>query len=131
MRCFTRNHGIKSRRTGQFPKGHVPFNTGTKGIMKANSGTFKKGNEPVNRRPIGSERINVEGYIEIKVAEPSQWALKHRIVYEQAHGEIPPRHNIRFRDGDRQNLSLDNMVLVSDQRERAIECQVQNEQPAA
>ncbi len=52
IRCFTRNHGIKSGRTGQFHKGHVPFNTGTKGIMKANSGTFKKGNEPVNSQPL-------------------------------------------------------------------------------
>lgn len=113
IRCFTRNHGITSGRTGFFQKGHVPFNAGTKGVMKSNSGTFKKGNIPVNHKPVGSERVNVEGYIEIKIAEPNVWSLKQRVIYEKEHGPIPEGHNVRFRDANRLNCSIDNLFLVN------------------
>lgn len=119
IRCFTRNHGIKSGRTGHFEKGQVSWNTGTKGIMKPNSGTFKKGHRPVNHRPVGSERVNVEGYIEIKTAEPNVWDLKQRVVYEREHGPIPDGYNVRFLDGDRLNCEPGNLILV-DNRENAL-----------
>ncbi len=119
IRCFTRNHGIKSGRTGHFEKGQASWNTGTKGVMKPNSGSFQKGSRPVNHRPVGSERVNVEGYIEIKTAEPNVWDLKQRVVYEREHGPIPEGHNVRFRDGDRLNCEPDNLVLV-DNRENAL-----------
>jgi len=34
---------------GDFKKGHIPWNKGTKGLMKPNSGSFKKGNIPWNK----------------------------------------------------------------------------------
>lgn len=114
IRSFTRNHGIKSGRSGHFEKGGIPFNAGTKGIMKANSGSFKKGMKPHNHKPVGSERVNVEGYVEIKTAEPNMWELKQRVVYAQHHGPIPPRHNVRFRNGDREDCDPNNLVLVDD-----------------
>lgn len=119
IRSFTRNHHIKSGRTGHFEKGQESWNAGTKGLMKANSGSFKKGDIPVNRRPVGSERVNVEGYIEIKTAEPNVWSLKHRVVYQLTNGDIPEGHNIRFRDGNRSNCSLSNLILVNN-RENAL-----------
>ena len=45
---------------------------------------FAKGNVPPNHRPVGSERISKDGYIEVKVAEPNKWRLKQRVVYEEA-----------------------------------------------
>ncbi len=119
IRAFTRNHGIKSGRTGYFAKGQKPHNAGTKGVMKANSGSFKKGQVPHNHKMVGSERVNVEGYIEIKTAEPNIWELKQRVVYEQEHGPIPAGHNVRFRNGDRQDCSPDNLFLV-DNHENAL-----------
>ena len=50
---------------------------------------FAKGNVPPNHRPVGSERISIDGYIEVKVAEPDKWRLKQRVVYEEAKGESP------------------------------------------
>lgn len=119
IRSFTRNHGIKSGRTGYFAKGQKPHNAGTKGVMKPNSGSFKKGAKPHNHKPVGSERTNVEGYIEIKTAEPNIWELKQRVIYEQHHGAIPTGHNVRFRNGDRQDCSPDNLFLV-DNHENAL-----------
>lgn len=119
IRSFTRNHKIKSGRTGYFSKGQKPHNAGTKGLMKPNSGSFKKGARPYNHKQVGSERVNVEGYIEVKTAEPNVWGLKQRIVYQEQHGEIPHGHNVRFRDGDRQNCEPENLLLV-DNHENAL-----------
>lgn len=67
--------GLKTR----FQKGLIPWNKGKKGISYPGmEGTqFKKGQIPVNYRPVGSERINVYGYIEVKIADPNKWRLKH------------------------------------------------------
>jgi hypothetical protein len=104
--------------TGQFNKGHIPINKGVKGIVYegCKKTWFKKGNEPINHRPIGSERINVDGYIEIKVAEPNKWRLKHRVVWEEKNGPVPKDHNVIFGDGDRDNLDINNLILVSKQQ---------------
>lgn len=99
---------------GRFPKGHEPFNKGMKGSFFGGVSTqFKKGLIPANRRPIGSERINAEGYIEIKV-EPKKWRLKHVVLWEQANKRpVPRNHAVIYADGDRQNLDIDNLVLVT------------------
>ncbi len=49
-----------------------------KGIVFKGSekGWFEKGHISKNHKPIGSERINVAGYIEIKTAEPNKWELR-------------------------------------------------------
>lgn len=110
--------GIKG---GQFEKGHVPFNRYKKWDEymskekqeNCRKTTFKKGSVPCNHREVGSERINAEGYIEVKTAEPSKWNYKHRIVYEEAYGEIPKGCKIVFADGNKLNCNLDNLLLVT------------------
>lgn len=101
--------------TGQFNKGHTPTNKGIKGVIYegCKKTWFKKGEESINHRPLGSERINVYGYIEIKVAEPHKWKLKHRVVWEEHNGPIPKNHNVIFGDGDKSNLDINNLILVS------------------
>lgn len=98
---------------GQFPKGHKTWNKGTKGLTHSNKTSFKKGNIPANHKEVGYEKINTDGYIEIKIAEPNIFKLKHRYLYEQKYGEIPKGYNLIFADGNRQNLNLDNLILVS------------------
>ena len=72
---------------GQFKKGNVPANKGKKGFMGANRTSFKKGNTPYNYKPVGSERITKDGYIEVKVSDPNKWRLKHIIIWERENGE--------------------------------------------
>lgn len=106
---------------GQFEKGHIPFNRDKKWDdymskekqENCRKTTFKKGNVPGNHREVGSERINVEGYIEVKIAEPSKWDYKHRIVYEEAYGKIPKGCKIIFADSNKLNCNLDNLLLVT------------------
>ncbi|WP_018692499.1 HNH endonuclease signature motif containing protein [Algicola sagamiensis] len=113
IRSTLKNHKIRSGRTGRFMTGHQPWVAGKKGLLKANSGTFQKGNIPKNKKPVGSERVSVDGYREVKVAEPNHWDLKHRVVWRQHHGDISSRDLVRFKDGDRLNCDIENLFLVS------------------
>lgn len=107
--------------SGCFKKGNIPANKGKKQIeymteeqiKKTIPTRFKKGNIPKNHRQVGSERTNVDGYIEIKVAEPNKWQLKHRVIYQQFYGEIPEGYNVIFLDRNKQNLNINNLKLVS------------------
>lgn len=108
-------YGIKSGvRRGTFIKGQKSWNKGkkmeTKGRMAETQ--FKKGQTPTNHRPVGSERINKDGYVEIKVGEPSTWAPKHRLIWEQHNGPIPKGNVIIFLDGDKSNLSIENLEMI-------------------
>lgn len=109
-----KRYGLKTGFNGRFEKGHIPANKGTKGVMKANKTSFRKGHVAKNKKPVGSERINVEGYTEIKVAEPSVWRLKSRVLYEEFHNiKLNSNESIIFADGNKRNLSKDNLVLVT------------------
>lgn len=95
-----------------FNAGQESWNKGTKGLTGRNRTSFKKGQLPHNHKPVGHEYKTVEGYIMIKTAEPKRFELKHRHVWEQAHGTIPERHVIRFLDNDRTNCAIDNLMCV-------------------
>ncbi|WP_347460961.1 HNH endonuclease signature motif containing protein [Acinetobacter sp. ANC 7454] len=105
--------GALTGRTGRIEKGNKPWNTGTKGLLKANKTTFKKGNKPHNTKPVGYERITKDGYIEVKVAEPNKFMMKHRYVWEQVNGPVPKGHAIVFKNTDKQDCRIDNLVLVT------------------
>ena len=81
---------------------------------------YKKGNLPHNTKPIGWERKNKDGYIEVKVAmRPSapnrsdNFELKHRIIWEEHFGEVPEGHVVTFLDGDKSNFELSNLALLT------------------
>lgn len=117
IKCFKGNNKIRSGMDTRFKKGNVPPNKGKKmsaeQYAKASRTMFKKGNISHNYRPVGSERVNVDGYIEIKVADPSKWELKHRVVWEESNGKIPAGMNLVFRDNNPLNTKLDNLMLVT------------------
>ena len=122
---FRRNHKLNSGLTGQFKKGNVAHNKGKKqieymsqeSIERTKETRFKKGNKPKNYRPIGSERITKDGYIEVKVADPNKWETKNKIIYKQYFGDIPEGHKIIYADGNKLNNDINNLILVSDNEE--------------
>lgn len=82
---------------------------------------FKKGQMPHNgHKPVGSERVDSYGYTWVKVAMRKKnpgsahdnWIEKHRLVYEQHYGPVPPDHCILFADHDRSNFDPENLVAV-------------------
>jgi len=112
--------GLRTGRTGQFEKGRLPFNKGTKGLMKWNKTSFKKGSVPHNAKPIGYERTTVDGYVQVLINEtnphtgyPNRFVLKHRHIWEQANGKIPKGCILIFKDGNSLNVELDNLEMIT------------------
>lgn len=116
----------------RFPKGHVPANKGLRrpgwgpGRMKETQ--FKKGERRgfalCNWRPVGTILVDPDGYQRIKVREakpgeptgfgnPRAWSQLHRHVWECAHGPVPQGHVVVFRNGDKRDVRLENLQLVS------------------
>lgn len=114
VNAYIGNHHLSTGRTGRFQKGQEPTNKGKKGICAdgCERTWFKKGHIPANYRPVGSERVNADGYIEVKVADPNKWKLKHRVVWESVNGKIPKGYIIIFRDNDKSNTDIDNLLLI-------------------
>ncbi|MGM0776935.1 MAG: HNH endonuclease signature motif containing protein [Bacillota bacterium] len=119
VKAFKNNHRISSGLTGHFKKGCTPVNKGTKGLYNVggNSTSFKPGQKPKNYVPVGSERIDTDGYTLIKVQDEGpwhkRWKHKHKILWEEANGPIPKGHCLIFLDRNKQNLSLDNLQLIT------------------
>jgi hypothetical protein len=67
----------------------------------------------MQNRPVGSERLNLNGYTDVKIAFPSVWKPKHHVIWEAANGPVPEGHQIMFADGNKSNFALDNLLLVS------------------
>lgn len=105
-----------------FRKGHVAWNKGLKlpghGCKRTQ---FQKGSLSGRAKqiyqPIGAERTSKDGYLQRKVNNdlPMQqrWRGVHVINWEAANGPIPKSHVVCFKDGNKQNVALDNLELVS------------------
>jgi len=106
-----RQVGKRSR----FNKGTKPPNYGKKmtpELYEKCKGTmFKKGEKPPNWKPDGSERTDVDGYTMIKVN--GKFIQKHVHIWNQHHGEVPKGSAVIFKDGNRQNLIIENLILVT------------------
>lgn len=108
-------NGYKNKMQGyntRFKKGHTPFNKGMKGVAFGGKETrFEKGNTN-QRLPIGSETIK-EGRVFIKTANPDVWEEKHRWLWKEKYGEIPDGYVIRFKDGNKKNVTIENLFMTT------------------
>ena len=96
--------------------GQVPHNKGKKGIVYpgCEKGWFKPGLRPPKYRPIGSERVNKSGCLEIKITDGRKgWKPKHVVIWEDENGNVPKGHVVIFADRNRLNFAIDNLLLVS------------------
>lgn len=62
--------------------------------------------------PIGPAWMDENGYWRICIrGKDGRWKTRylHRLIYEQAHGPIPPGHDIHHLDEDKANCSLSNL----------------------
>lgn len=113
VRSATRNHGIRSGRTGRFVQGNEAWNKGKRFENAGGRDTrFKKGQQPHNAAPVGTEQWKSDGYLWVKVAEPSRWIAKHRLIWERANGPIPEGHVLLFLNQDRTDIRLDNLAMI-------------------
>lgn len=109
----------------RFPKGHVPANKGLRrpgwapGRMRETQ--FKPGKRQGIAvklwKPIGTERVSKDGYLERKVNDdlPLQrrWRGVHLIVWEAANGPLPKGRAVTFKNGDKRDVRLENLTLIT------------------
>ena len=104
----------------RFQKGNAPANKGLRrpgyGPGRMRETQFVKGRKPHTWKPIGSERI-FGGYLQRKMTDtgypPRDWQLVHRLMWEEANGPIPPGQCLIFVDGNKRNIVLDNLRIVT------------------
>lgn len=110
------NHG---GRKNLFAKGSIPFNKGIKFDSggRSHETRFKPGQKPHTWNPIGHERIGKDGYLQRKVSDTGvtrrDYAFVHHLVWKEAGREIPKGFALAFKDGNKRNLALDNLELIS------------------
>lgn len=110
---------IKAPTNGCFIKGRKPHNKGVpmsaEQYAKCKSTMFQKGSVPPNKRPLGSDRVNVDGYIEVKIAEPNKWELLQVLVMQSMIGRRLKKgvEMVRFLDGNSLNCHPDNLILTT------------------
>lgn len=117
--------GVKSGTVGgQFVKGQKSWNKGKKwadfmskkGQNNSRKTCFKKGNIPANSKKIGYQRVDVDGFVYVKVQDLHKnrnFKQKHYLVWEAHNGPVPKGYKLRFLDGNRQNCDINNLALVS------------------
>ena len=78
---------------------------------------FKPGHRS-NWMPIGSTRL-IDGYLYRKVSDVPNvvhtvnWKVEHVLIWERAHGPVPPGHALAFRNHDRTDTRLDNLECIT------------------
>lgn len=118
-----RKHGIY-RKPAQvrYRKMYLGITSGqvSRTTEKSRATQFKSGNLPHNTKPIGYERLSRDGYIEVKVKmRPSNpkcndnFVPKHKLVWEAANGPVPEGCIVVFKDGNKQNVSLENLACIT------------------
>jgi hypothetical protein len=109
----------------RFQKGHVPANKGLRrpgwGPGRMRQTQFRKGqlSGTAARRfkPIGSTRT-LGGYLYRKVAAvpgpwTRNWRLVHVLLWESVHGPVPRSHAVCFKNGERMDIRVENLELIS------------------
>lgn len=124
IRAFLKNHGIKSGRTGQFVPAQKSWNSGMVGWCAGGRSIdtrFTVGRSSFNIKPVGSTRVDTDGYKMIKIAMPNKWRGAHLVEWEKHFGPIPKGMRVHFKDSDRTNCDISNLILVT-----AAQCAVMN-----
>jgi hypothetical protein len=108
---------------GCFKKGLVPWNKGV--AFFAGGASVATQFQPGDRQgaalrlyqPIGTERISKDGYLQRKINDdmPLQrrWRGVHILLWEAVNGPMPKGHALIFKDGDKKNITLENIELIT------------------
>lgn len=106
----------------RFKKGIVPANKGLRrpgyGPGRMKDTQFKKGGVSINWMPVGSTRV-CDGYVYRKMSDvrhvpwTQNWVLEHRRIWEETHGPVPAGHALKFKNGNKTDVRLDNLELIT------------------
>jgi hypothetical protein len=101
----------------RFQPGQTPWNKGTSyrpggrcAQTQFKPGTMS-GKAAALYQPVGTYRINADGYLDRKVTDEAlphkRWVAVHRLVWIEAHGPIPRGHVVVFKPGRKSTVLED------------------------
>lgn len=110
----------------RFQKGQEPPNKGLRGRKgwapgRMAEGQFRKGERRGVAvrlyKPIGTERLSKDGYREVKIHDgmplQSRWRAVHLVEWEKVNGPLPKGYALCFLNGDKTDIRLDNLELIT------------------
>jgi hypothetical protein len=125
--ALCKRNGWLTGRTGCFAKGQEPPNKGkpcppgTGGRHpNARKTQFQRGERQGVAvrlyKPIGTERISKDGYLERKIHDgmplQSRWRAVHLVEWEAKNGPLPAGYALKCLDGDRRNVDPSNWEAI-------------------
>lgn len=125
VRAFKKNHGIVSSLNTRFKKGSTPWTKGKKqtdymspeAIERTKATRFQPGHTPANLLPVGSIVKTTDGYLlrkkQMDGSQWDRWEVLHRVIWEEHNGPIPEGMMVSFKNGDKEDLDIDNLMLIS------------------
>ncbi len=77
------------------------------------NGLQQKAHHLARYRPVGSTRLDKDGYVAIKVADPCTWRRAQLVEWEKYHEPIDKQKEMLiFLDGNRQNYHISNLYKI-------------------
>ncbi len=111
LKALCQRRNWPTGRTGRYEKGNIPHPNAR--MKSPNKTSFKQGHRPHNWMPVYSTRVSKDGYLEIKTEEPGKWEQAHVLLWKAQNGKVPKRSCVSFKDGNKTNLSIDNLEIIS------------------
>lgn len=128
LNALRKRMGWRTGRTGQFVKGSAPHNKGVpcaEGTGGRHPNARKTQFKPGHGRsgvavklykPVGTERVSKDGYLERKINDgmplQARWRAVHLIEWEAVNGPVPAGYCLKCLDGDRRNTDPANWTPV-------------------
>jgi hypothetical protein len=108
------------KQASHYKIGAVSFNTGKRqseymsaeAIERTKATQFQKGFVPHNTKQNGQITKRADGYW-YKRLSLGQWKPLHHLLWCEQHGEIPAKMCLTMKDGNKENITLDNLELIT------------------
>jgi len=107
----------------RFLPGQIPWNKGLRGtnypgmVATQFKPGYRVGRAMERYKPIGTERVTIDGYLERKINDDmplqKRWRAVHIVLWEEVNGPLPAGHALVFRDGNKRNICLENLELLT------------------
>lgn len=110
---------IKEERIGgQFQSGNKPWNKGVKGLRHSPSTEFKKGRASERKLPVGTVTVRHRKKDKhprawVKVAEPSVWRERSKVVWEASNGPVPRGSVVHHKDRNPLSDEISNLQAMT------------------
>lgn len=116
IRMYMGHHGLCNGINTRYKKGNVPYVKGKSPKEYMSPEGYKsfvkslKGKRSWKWKPEGSVYVDSRGYPQVKTE--NGWRCVKNVLWEKHNGEIPKDSIVTMLDGDKTNVTIDNLALI-------------------